>query len=158
MRGIGVAGRRPLRLGVRKLDAVAQRAFLAGRVWLDREIGGAHDADGRAAHRLARDADDVRAGRAVDAQPLVDVSRRVLADVRDRRVGQAVGAEIDARVLARRRCGLHDGALQAHGGGVALLECRGVLLRRLCLSRALGVHRGGPNPGVGGSACRGGSM
>ena len=45
--------------------------------------------------------------------------------------------------LARRRCGLRDGALQAHGGGVALLERRGVLLRRLCLSRALGVHRDG---------------
>jgi len=107
-----------------------------------------------APRRLARDADDVRAGRAVEAQPRVDVRRRVLADVSDRWVGEAVGAEIDARVLARRRCGLHDGALQAHGGGVALLECRGVLLRRLCLSRALGVHRGGPNPGVGGGACR----
>ena len=111
VRGIGAAGRRPLRLSARKIDAVAHRAFCR-----------------RACVAGSRD------------------------DVRDRRVGEAVGAEIDARVLTRRRCGLRDGALQAHGGGVALLERRGVLLRRLCLSRALGVHRSGPNPGVGGSA------
>ena len=68
-------------------------------------------------------------------------SRSIVNDVRDRRVGEAVGAEIDARVLARRWCGLSDMAYCCAASAPAA--------RSACTATG---------PPVGGSACRGGSV